>query len=93
MRIIHQQLDEIISSLSLLGADWMDSTAKATMEPIKAVPIKEEYCRDNIVTLMAAEDGPGFWVAKFCVGLSWVSLKTNLIVSEGNTGQPRNGST
>ena len=33
----------------------MDSTATAAMERIEAVPIKEKYCRDDIVALVATE--------------------------------------
>lgn len=56
-------------SLSPLGADGMDSTATVAMERIEAVPIKEKYCRDDIVALVATEDGSGFNTAILCARL------------------------
>lgn len=69
MRLVQQQFDEIIDTLSPLEADWMDDMAEAIMARIEAVPMKIEYGREDIATLVDAIDGPGFQVSKFCVGL------------------------
>lgn len=69
MRLIQQQFDDIIGSLSPLEADWMDDMAEAIMDRIRAVPVKPEYDRDDIAALIDASDGNGFQVSRFCVGL------------------------
>ena len=69
MRVIQQDFDQIIDSLSPLEADWMDDTAEAIMNRIAGVPIKPEYGRDDIAALTEAEGGDAFQVSKFCIGL------------------------
>ena len=69
MRPVQQQFDVIIQSLSPLEADWMDDMAEAIMERIQAVPVKDEYGREDIAALVEAKDGTGFTVSRFCVGL------------------------
>lgn len=69
MRVVHQNFDQIIDSLSPLEANWMDDKADAIMERIQGVPIKAEFNRDDIASLIDAKDGPSFQVSKFCVGL------------------------
>jgi len=69
MRIIKQDFDQIIDSLSPLEAGWMDDTAEAIMARICSVPMKSEYDRSDIAALIDAEDGTAFQVSKFCVGL------------------------
>lgn len=69
MKVIHQDFDGIIGSLSPLEADWMDDTAEAIMERIQAVPMKPEFTRDDIAALIEAGTGPDFEVSRFCVGL------------------------
>lgn len=69
MKPVQQRFDEIIGSLSPLEADWMDDMAEAIMARIRAVPIKPEYDRDDIAALIEADDGKGFQVSRFCVGL------------------------
>lgn len=69
MRIIQQQLDLIIDSLSPLEAEWMDGTAEAIMARIGTIPVKAEYDRADIAALIDAKTGDAFAVSKFCVGL------------------------
>lgn len=69
MRIIHQELDQLTSSLSTLKADWMDDMAEAIMDRIRSVPIKAEYTRDDIAELFDAKTGREFQISLFCAGL------------------------
>lgn len=69
MRVVHQGFDDIVESLSPLEASWMDDTAEAIMERIRAVPAKQEYDRADIEELIDADSGPDFEVSRFCVGL------------------------
>lgn len=69
MRVIQQGFSQIIDSLSALEADWMDNTAEAIMDRIRAVPMKTEYNRADIESLIDAGNGNDFQVSKFCVGL------------------------
>ncbi|NCC23399.1 MAG: hypothetical protein EOM26_13225 [Alphaproteobacteria bacterium] len=69
MRVLQQSFDHIIDSLSPLDAHWMDDTAEAIMARIRAVPIKDEYNRDDIKALIDAKNGNDFTVSLFCVGL------------------------
>ena len=69
MRPVQQKFDDIIDSLSPLEANWMDDMAEAIMKRIAAIPMKREYTRNDIAALMDAENGTGFQVSRFCVGL------------------------
>lgn len=69
MRVIQQDFDQIIDSLSPLEADWMDDTAEEIMDRFSAVPMKREYDRADIADLIDAENGTAFQVSKFCIGL------------------------
>lgn len=69
MRPVAQLFDDIIASLSPLEANWMDDMAQDIMARIHTVPMKSEYDRDDIATLIEASDGSGFEVSRFCVGL------------------------
>lgn len=69
MRVIQQQLDQIIDSLSPLDADWMDGTAEAIMARIRSVPVKAAYDRYDVAAMIDAKTGDVFAVSKFCAGL------------------------
>ena len=69
MRIVRQNLDQIIDSLSALEASWMDETAEAIMERIRAVSMKPDYNRSDIKALIDASNGKAFEVSRFCIGL------------------------
>ncbi|MEM7665064.1 MAG: hypothetical protein AAF250_04345 [Pseudomonadota bacterium] len=68
----------------------MDDTAEAIMERIRSVPMKAEYDRSDIASLIDAENGTDFQVAKFCVGLflgfSKDKLEVELTDRLGNGG-------
>lgn len=69
MRIITQQLDETMNSLSSLEADWMDDTAKAIMARLQTIPVKPQCHNNDIDALMKVEGKSDFHVAKLCAGL------------------------
>jgi hypothetical protein len=78
MRVVHQNLDDILASLSPLEADWMDNMAEAIMNRIASVPAKREYDRDDITNLIDASSRSAFDVSKFCVGLFLAYSKDKL---------------
>jgi hypothetical protein len=80
MRVIRQDFDQIIDSLSPLEANWMDDTARAIMERIRAVLVKPEYGRADIDALLDARTGDEFQVSLFCVGLFLGFSKDKLAV-------------
>ncbi|MXZ82439.1 MAG: hypothetical protein F4Z10_01830 [Synechococcus sp. SB0666_bin_14] len=69
MKIVTQQLDEIMDSLSNLEADWMDDTAKVIMARLQTIPVKKQYCGNDISVLMNVENKFDFDAAKLCAGL------------------------
>ncbi len=68
MKIVKQNLEQIIGSLSPLDVNWMDDTAVAIMARLKAVPKKSVFDRSDIAALIEADDREGFTVSQFCVG-------------------------
>ena len=69
MKIVTQQLDEIMDSLSELEADWMDDAAKVIMARLQTIPVKPQYRGDDISALMNVENKFDFDAAKLCAGL------------------------
>ena len=95
MRLLTQEYDDIISSLSPLEADWKDDMAEAIIQRIKNVPTKPEYDRGDIAALIEAKSGYDFQVSKFCVasflGFSKDKLESELqsLLGAGGTGIKR----
>lgn len=95
MRVVQQNFDTLIDSLSPLEAEWMDEMAEAIMARIVMVPAKPEYGRDDIENLIDAAAAQDFTVSLFCVGLflgfSRDKLQVELkdALGDGGTGLQR----
>ena len=69
MKIVTQQLSEIMDNFSELEAAWMDDTAQVIMARLQTIPVKKQYRGDDISALMNVDNKFNFDAAKLCAGL------------------------
>jgi len=70
MKRHRQTLDEVISLLSPVDTTWMDEHSVAVVAAITDLPIKDDYTRDDINTLLQTNFDIGITLIRLVLGLS-----------------------
>ena len=85
MEFIQQSIDDILSSLSSLSADWEDETSKKAIERINQIPIKAKYTKQDIIDLFSTGFTEGMIICQLFLGISKDTFHTelNLILGPG----------
>ena len=87
MKIIKQELGDIISNLSALSVDWKDDIARRVIERIEQTPIKKEYKRQDVKDLFLTNFEDGKLICRLFLKLSKDTFTTYLGDELGDGGQ------
>lgn len=70
MKRYRQTLEEVVSLLSPVDATWMDDHSAAVVMKIADLPIKDDYTRDDLNALLAADFNVGITMFRLVLGMS-----------------------
>lgn len=70
MKRYRQTLDELVSLLSSVDTTWMDEHSTSVVTMIASLPIKTEYSRDDLKTVLAANFDVGITMVRLVLEMS-----------------------
>jgi len=70
MKIVVQQIDDILESLQLLEVDWKDNVAIHAIKQLQGIPVKAAYSADDVKTLLDKDFDEGILICRLFMGLS-----------------------
>jgi hypothetical protein len=70
MKVVAQDLDDILASLQPLTVDWQDDIARRVIARIEALPSKASYTLDDVRQLLDADFKEGLIICQLFLGLS-----------------------
>jgi len=91
MRVVVQDVDTIVSSLSPLDVDWMDDIAASAIARLKSLPQKAEYASSDIQDLLDGDFEEGILCARLFLALSKDAMTERLrsLLGPGGIGSTR----
>lgn len=91
MKVVEQQIEEIVASLSPLDVDWMDDVAASAIARLKAIPAKSGYTAADIHELLDNDFEEGLLCARLFLALSKDSMTERLrsMLGPGGIGATR----
>lgn len=91
MRVVVQEIDAIVASLSPLDVDWMDDIAASAIARLKGVPVKSVYASSDIAELLDGDFEEGILCARLFLALSKDSMTERLrsMLGPGGIGSTR----
>ncbi|MHC2021449.1 DpnII family type II restriction endonuclease, partial [Methylobacterium sp. CM6247] len=78
MRVIEQQVGEIIENLSPLDVEWMDDTAGKAIAKLAAIGVKSDYSRSDVEDLLANDFDEGLLCCRLFLALSKDTMEGRL---------------
>jgi len=70
MRVVAQQLDEIIDSLQPLRVEWQDEVARRVISQLETTPAKEKYAIDDVKMILEDHFDDGLLICRLFLALS-----------------------
>ncbi|MBX5154023.1 hypothetical protein HJB78_24080 [Rhizobium lentis] len=91
MRVVVQDLDAIVASLSPLDVNWMDDIAASAIARLKTIPQKATYTSADIQELLDGDFEEGILCARLFLALSKDAMTERLrsILGAGGIGSTR----
>jgi hypothetical protein len=86
MKVIAQDLDEILASLRPLTVEWKDDTARRVINQLRGFPVKTSYTADDAKTLFDANFDDGLLMCRLFLGLSKDQFEGRLREVRGEEG-------
>lgn len=89
MKVVKQDLDQILLNLQVIEVDWQDDTARHVITKLTDFPIRERYSREDMESLLAANFEEGNLILRLFLGLSKDSYQARLqsILGAGGAGK------
>jgi hypothetical protein len=70
MKLVVQQISDILAGLQLLEVDWKDNTAVHVIEQLQGIPVKATYSADDVKALLDKDFDEGILSCRLFMGLS-----------------------
>lgn len=70
MRVVAQQLSDILDSLQALKVDWQDEVARRVITRVEAIPIKKKYAAADVQALLDKDFDDGLLICRLFLALS-----------------------
>lgn len=86
MQFLHQNLDELVESLSPLDSNWQDETSIEAIKILRAWPKKPSYGTADVEKLLDSDFTLGLLVCRLFLSLSKDEMETALATSLGSGG-------
>lgn len=86
MRVVIQDLDALLASLSPLDVDWMDDIAGSAIAKLNSIPTKPSYDLTDVAELLDGDFAEGILCARLFLALSKDSMTTELRSALGDGG-------
>ena len=70
MRVVAQQLSDILDSLQPLKVDWQDEVARRVIARVEAIPVKRRYAAADVQALLDGKFDDGLLICRLFLALS-----------------------
>lgn len=78
MQILDQKLEDVVANLSPLAVEWMDEMAAKATAKLTAIPRKNVYSREDVVSLLEEDFEAGILCCRLFLALSKDSMEVEL---------------
>ena len=91
MKLLHQDLDEIVASLTEMGAEWLDPTGSKIIVMLAGLADRTTFDRQTLASLLASDFENALTIFRLFLELSKDQLETALPaeLGAGGTGVKR----
>jgi len=86
MRIVAQNIDDIVESLRPIAVDWQDDVARNVIERLLQIPIRSSYSASDLHALLNEDFNQGILIVRLLLGLSKDAFDAQLKATLGQGG-------